>query len=232
MPGYGSGRVALQKRRAEAKPPTAPSLYATHIMQTTVFELGNTTRSPKSRQHQEDRVSEGAETRLEQSRLPESRCDTTRTSGVGYYCTSSCPPSARVRTSKRADGRTVTQITAQMLRWRGRPPLSPSPSFSRLSLSILARPVTLRGSAARMSTTIPPAPAFKPFNLALIQLGQIGADKRANLEHARDMIRRAAGGEGVGGAQGRPDLIVLPVSGAGLFHGAKRERLKVVCLSC
>jgi hypothetical protein len=62
-------------------------------------------------------------------------------------------------------------------------------------------------------STIPPAPTFKPFNLALIQLGQIGADKRANLKHARDMIRRAAGGEGVGGGvQGKkPDLIVLPV---------------------
>jgi len=60
-------------------------------------------------------------------------------------------------------------------------------------------------------STVPPAPAFKPFNLALIQLGQIGADKGANLEHARDMIRRAARGEGVGGAQGgKPDLIVLP----------------------
>jgi omega-amidase len=63
-------------------------------------------------------------------------------------------------------------------------------------------------------STIPPAPAFKPFNLALIQLGQIGADKSANLKHARDMIRRAASGEGVGGAQGKPDLIVLPVSAA------------------
>ncbi|KAI9510397.1 carbon-nitrogen hydrolase [Russula earlei] len=62
-------------------------------------------------------------------------------------------------------------------------------------------------------STIPPAPAFKPFNLALIQLGQIGADKAANLKHARDMIRRAAGGESLGvggGAQGKPDLIVLP----------------------
>lgn len=59
-------------------------------------------------------------------------------------------------------------------------------------------------------STVPPAPAFKPFNLALIQLGQIGADKRANLDHARDMISRAASGEGVGGGQGKPDLIVLP----------------------
>ena len=65
-------------------------------------------------------------------------------------------------------------------------------------------------------STVPPAPAFKPFDLALIQLGQIGVDKRANLNHARDMIRRAARGEGVGGAQGKPDLIVLPVSTAHL----------------
>ena len=66
-------------------------------------------------------------------------------------------------------------------------------------------------------STLPPAPAFKPFNLAVIQLGQIGSDKRANLEHARDMIRRAASGEGVGGVkQGKPDLIVLPVSASPL----------------
>jgi hypothetical protein len=93
-----------------------------------------------------------------------------------------------------------------MLCWRGRTSL-----LSRLWHPIRVRPVTLRGVA--FMSTIPPAPAFKPFNLALIQLGQIGADKRANLNHARDMIRRAAGGEGVGGgAQGKPDLIVLPVS--------------------
>jgi omega-amidase len=72
-----------------------------------------------------------------------------------------------------------------------------------------------------MSTLPPGAPAFKPFNLAVIQLGQIGADKRANLNHARDMIRRAASGEGVGGAKhGKPDLIVLPVSASSYtVHG-------------
>jgi hypothetical protein len=96
-----------------------------------------------------------------------------------------------------------------MLCWRGRTLL-----LSRLSHPIRVRPVPLRGVASM--STIPPAPAFKPFNLALIQLGQIGADKRANLNHARDMIRRAASGEGVGGAQGKPDLIVLPVSTAHL----------------
>ena len=93
-----------------------------------------------------------------------------------------------------------------MLRWQGR-----SLSLTRLSLSILARSVTSRGVAPSVAlmSTLPPAPTFKPFNLAVIQLGQIGADKRANLKHARDMIRRAASGEDVGG---KPDLIVLPVS--------------------
>jgi omega-amidase len=62
------------------------------------------------------------------------------------------------------------------------------------------------------SNRIPPAPVFKPFNLALIQLGQIGAEKAANLKHARDMIRKAVNGEGIGGTHGKPDLIVLPVS--------------------
>jgi len=67
--------------------------------------------------------------------------------------------------------------------------------LSRLSLSILTltRPLISRRGAVFMST-VPPAPAFKPFNLALIQLGQIGADKTANLKHAREVIRRAASG--------------------------------------
>jgi len=61
-------------------------------------------------------------------------------------------------------------------------------------------------------STLPPAPTFQPFNLSLIQLGQIGTDKGVNLKHAREMIRRAANGEGAGGAHEKPDLIVLPVS--------------------
>ncbi|PCH38779.1 carbon-nitrogen hydrolase [Wolfiporia cocos MD-104 SS10] len=52
------------------------------------------------------------------------------------------------------------------------------------------------------------APAFKPFNLALIQLGQVGPDKAANLQHAREMILRAARGDG--GAKPKADLVVLP----------------------
>lgn len=52
-------------------------------------------------------------------------------------------------------------------------------------------------------------PTFKPFNLALIQLGGLGANKRENLMHAREMILKAAGGDG--GANLKPDLVVLPV---------------------
>jgi len=47
------------------------------------------------------------------------------------------------------------------------------------------------------------APVFKPFTLALIQLGGISANKADNLKHAREMILKAAGK--------KPDLIVLPV---------------------
>ena len=48
-------------------------------------------------------------------------------------------------------------------------------------------------------------PSFKPFTLALIQLGSITANKHANLQHARDMVIIAASNEK------KPDLIVLPV---------------------
>ncbi|KAH9946411.1 carbon-nitrogen hydrolase [Epithele typhae] len=57
-----------------------------------------------------------------------------------------------------------------------------------------------------MSSTT--APAFKPFNLALIQLGQVGVDKAANLKHAREMISKAVSGDG--GNKPKPDLVVLP----------------------
>ncbi|GLB35266.1 putative carbon-nitrogen hydrolase [Lyophyllum shimeji] len=46
---------------------------------------------------------------------------------------------------------------------------------------------------------------FKPFTLALIQLGSIGAEKTANLQHAREMILKAAAGY-----TKKPDVIVLP----------------------
>ncbi|KAF9533332.1 carbon-nitrogen hydrolase [Crepidotus variabilis] len=47
---------------------------------------------------------------------------------------------------------------------------------------------------------------FRPFTLALIQLGSIGANKADNLRHARQVILQAAQGNGVK----KPDLIVLP----------------------
>ena len=52
------------------------------------------------------------------------------------------------------------------------------------------------------------APLFRSFNLAVIQLGGIGADKSANLKHAREMIVKATSG---GDSKPKPDLIVLPV---------------------
>ena len=78
-------------------------------------------------------------------------------------------------------------------------------------------------------STIPPSPTFQPFNLALIQLGQIGTDKGANLRHAREMIRRATNGEGAGGAHGKPDLIVLPVSAPRFSSGANDPSEKCPC---
>ncbi|ETW85582.1 hypothetical protein HETIRDRAFT_309934 [Heterobasidion irregulare TC 32-1] len=53
-----------------------------------------------------------------------------------------------------------------------------------------------------------PAPDFKAFNLALIQLGQIGADKAANLKHAKEMILTAA--RAGGASDKKPSLVVLP----------------------
>lgn len=52
-------------------------------------------------------------------------------------------------------------------------------------------------------------PNFKAFNLAMIQLGQIGLDKARNLAHARDKVAEAAAG--VGWDQGPAQMVVLPV---------------------
>ncbi|TFK55333.1 carbon-nitrogen hydrolase [Heliocybe sulcata] len=56
----------------------------------------------------------------------------------------------------------------------------------------------------RAMSTFAESPALKPFRLALIQLGQIGSDKKSNLAHAREMIKKAVSG------QKKPDLVVLP----------------------
>ncbi|PPQ67900.1 hypothetical protein CVT26_007100 [Gymnopilus dilepis] len=50
-------------------------------------------------------------------------------------------------------------------------------------------------------------PPFRAFTLALVQLGRIGANKQENLHHAREMILKAAKGEG---SSKKPDVIVLP----------------------
>jgi len=58
-----------------------------------------------------------------------------------------------------------------------------------------------RSFATKMST-----PEFKPFTIALIQLGGITGDKEHNIRHAREMIAKAANGNG----GKKPNLIVLP----------------------
>ena len=51
----------------------------------------------------------------------------------------------------------------------------------------------------------------QPFGIALVQLGGVTASKESNLNHARDMVRKAAEGNGTI----KPKLVVLPVS---LYH--------------
>jgi len=50
------------------------------------------------------------------------------------------------------------------------------------------------------------APTLRPFNLALVQLGQVGSDKTKNIAHAREQILKAASRED----GPKPKLIVLP----------------------
>jgi len=59
-----------------------------------------------------------------------------------------------------------------------------------------------------LSLTSMASSPFRPFRLALIQLGSIGPNKLDNLNHARDMILKAARNQE---AAKRPDVIVLPV---------------------
>jgi hypothetical protein len=73
------------------------------------------------------------------------------------------------------------------------------------------RPLTTSSRSLRLARAMATsAPEFRPFKLALIQLGQVTEDKATNLKHAREMIRKAVAGEGTG-AQGKPDIVVLPV---------------------
>ena len=51
------------------------------------------------------------------------------------------------------------------------------------------------------------APPFKPFRLALVQMGGVTSSKENNLAHAKELIARAASPQD--GA--KPGVIVLPV---------------------
>lgn len=73
------------------------------------------------------------------------------------------------------------------------------------------------------------APDFKAFNLALIQLGQIGADKAANLKHAKEMILTAA--RAGGASDKKPSLVVLPVRLLLLIHCLLQSRWIQECFN-
>lgn len=94
-------------------------------------------------------------------------------------------------------------------------------SWLRPSLSLLSSSSRLHRTMATTS-----APELKAFTLSMIQLGQITADKTANLAHAKEMIARAAKGEG-SGAEGKPDLIVLPVRTTASVHCTQTAEIVV-----
>lgn len=62
---------------------------------------------------------------------------------------------------------------------------------------------------ARRTMASKAAPVFNPFTLTLVQLGNVGSDKAVNLQHAREMVMKAAkSGSGM-----KPQVVVLPVGG-------------------
>lgn len=61
-----------------------------------------------------------------------------------------------------------------------------------------------RSITTKMAAVVP---EFKPFTIALIQLGNVTGNKEHNLQHAREMILKAAKGHD----GKKPHLIVLPV---------------------
>jgi hypothetical protein len=67
----------------------------------------------------------------------------------------------------------------------------------------------------RAMATLPTnsAPPFKPFRLALVQMGGVTSSKEKNLVHAKELIVRAASpGDGA-----KPGVIVLPVGSSLIF---------------
>ena len=84
-------------------------------------------------------------------------------------------------------------------------------------LSSLHFPCMTLGFVRKMSTVLSPA---SPFKLALIQLGQTGADKTKNLKHAREKILEAA-------KQGA-NVVVLPVSYSYISRKRRKRKLTIV----
>ena len=65
--------------------------------------------------------------------------------------------------------------------------------------------VSYRAAMATLSAS--DAPPFKPFRLALVQMGGVTSSKEKNLAHAKELVARAASpGDGP-----KPGVIVLPV---------------------
>lgn len=62
------------------------------------------------------------------------------------------------------------------------------------------------GTSIRTMATDPAAFSLQPVRLALVQLGETSADKRANLQRAQDMVARAVSG----GPDGRAQMVLLP----------------------
>lgn len=94
---------------------------------------------------------------------------------------------------------------------------------SYLHIMILSRfisPQSLVRCRVSKAMTSSAAPSFLGFHLALVQLGHIGSDKTKNLQHASEMIQRAASGDN--GKHPKPDLIALPVSISQLLFAIKR----------
>lgn len=67
-------------------------------------------------------------------------------------------------------------------------------------LASLLSPIRIRSMSAFAG--------FRPFKVALVQLGNTGPSKEKNIQHAQKMILKAAGSSD---SAVKPNLIVLPV---------------------
>ena len=94
------------------------------------------------------------------------------------------------------------------------PPLAAA-RMLRASVALAGRALTLPlaplracplGTSIRTMATDTAAFSLQPVRLALVQLGETSADKRANLQRAQDMVARAVSG----GPDGRAQMVLLP----------------------